>query len=455
MQTSAAWVRRALMALAVVPLTVASLVNFGRGVGLDQDGQMILGVVPLLRSGSYQPSRTSGYPLYEYLAAAVNNLTALKVISVILTVLTLVVLAQLVRPQDRWIGLLAWSTYALLPGTIANATAVIEVPLFALLVVLMVWLLLATDARWTLLVVAALVVLARPDGSLLVLTTAGVFALWRRERRAGLVLTVGVAVAAAVILLINRGIPETGLLTEPMLRTAARATVSMAVVTNVVGLIGLLVLVLGLLLAWRSSDPDEAFFSRWLLLVLVVVGLRFLMLPDELDYLVGGVLVLLALAPRVSVRSLTRWGVVVTLVAMASTSVVTMSLLQRDDLWDAAPSLAPSINSGGVVQDIEARRAETIRNSPAYRAYFDQGSGALVLPREMWYQIFAPRFAADYMGYERLMGCEGLTNRSEPPGWRLSQPAGTYQDVEIFLRGQPVSCTVVARNRPGGWQVLQ
>lgn len=443
--------RSAIMALACVPLLVASWVNFGRGVGLDQDGQTILDVIPVLRSGEYRPSRTSGFPLYEYTAALLDNLTALKALSLLITAATLLLMALLVRPWDGWLRLLSWCTYALLPGTIANATAVIEAPMLALWLTVLLWCLMRTQMRWALILPAMLAVLTRPDAALLVLATAAAYALFRRRRRAALPLTVGVAIAAVVILALNRGGVETGLLLESLIRTAARAAVSLGTITNVVGLVGLVLVVAGLVFWKGPKDSDEDFYRRWLLLVLAVVALRFLMLPDELDYLIGAVVVLVVLLPQVARTGLARIGAYVLLAGMATTSLVTLALFQRTDPWAPNPSFAPSLNPGGVLQDVQARRAETIRNSEAYRAYFAQAPGALLLPEDMWYQIYAPRFAAGLAQYSELVGCEGLTSRSEPPGWRLSQPAGTFYDVDQFLRGDPLSCRVVATNGPDGW----
>lgn len=442
------------MAVALVPLLVVSLASFRWGVGLDQDGQEILNVIDVLRTGGYEASRTSGFPLYEYLAAAVVNPDAIKALSLVFTLSALVVLALLVKPARSWMGLFAWATYALLPGTVANATSVIEAPLFGLLVLVMLYLLLETQSRWWLAVVAALIVLTRPDGSLLVAATAGAFAVWRRPRRAAVPLLMGVGAAAVAILLLNRGVPETGLLTEPLLRTFARAAVSVSTALNGIGIVGLVVLVLALVMQWRSPDPDVAFYSRWLLVVLLVVGVRFGMLPDELDYLVGAILVLLTLIPRIAGGQVARAGAAIVMVGLVSTSLLTFPLFQRDDPWAPAPTFAPGISSSGIVQDYQARRAETIRNTSQYQAYFQPADGALLLPQEMWYQVFAPRFAATYASYPALEGCAGLTSRSEPPGWRLSQPAGVFEDVQIFLDREPVTCSVVAVNGPDGWTVL-
>ncbi len=454
--TAAIWWRRALMACALLPLVLASVTSWGLGVGLDQDGGEILRVIPDLRAGSYTPSRTSGFPLYEYLAAAVVNVSVLQTLSVLFTAATLVLLAVLVHPTTSWIGLLGWATYALLPGTVASATSVIEIPLLALLITLLWWLLLCSKARWGLTVVSALVVLTRPDAALVVLSTTLVWTIWRRERQAGRFMISGAAIGITAILILNRGIPNGELLTEALIRSMARAAVSLSTLTNVVGLLGLIGLALGLSIAaiGRGPDRDRTFYSRWLLAVLAVVAVRFAVLPDELDYLLGAIITLVVLAPRVAGTRLVTVSLSVLFIGMASTSVVTVSLFQRTDPWDANPHFSPSVNAGGVVQDIQARRATTIRKTPEYQAYFGQGSQTLVLPRDTWYQIFSPRFAASYGQYQVLLGCTGLTSRSEPPGWRLSQPAGVYEDVQIYLDGQEPQCEVVADRVGSQWRIL-
>ena len=443
------WWRRALMVCALLPLVLASVANWGRGVGLDQDGGEILRIIPYLRSGTYTPSRTSGFPLYEYLAAGVVHVSVLQALSVVFTAATLVLLAALVRPDRSWIGLLGWATYAMLPGTIASATSVIEIPLLALLITLLWWLIFFTNAQWVLVVIAALAVLTRPDAAL-------VWAIWRSERHVGRFLLGGAAIGIAVILLLNRGIPEGELLTESLVRSVARATVSLSTLTNLVGLLGLAGLLLGLTIAavGRGADRDRIFYSRWLLAVLAVVALRFAVLPDELDYLLGAIITLVVLAPRVAGPRLVTLSLAVLFVGMASTALVTFSLFQRSDPWADNPHLDPSVNPGGVIQDIEARQATTIRKTAEYQAYFGQDAETLVLPSSMWYQIFSPRFAPSYQQYRVLLGCVGLTSRSEPPGWRLSQPAGVYEDVEIFLDGREPQCEVVADRSGSDWQVL-
>lgn len=231
---------------------------------------------------------------------------------------------------------------------------------------------------------------------------------------------------------------------------------SLSTLVNVVGLLGIAGLVVGLLIAavGRSADRDRVFYSRWLLAVLAVVALRFAVLPDELDYLVGAIITLVVLAPRVAGPRLVNAGLTLLLVGMASTAFVTLSLFQRTDPWDQNPHLSPSVNPGGVVQDVEARRATTIRKTPEYQAYFNQDPQVLVLPSSMWYQLFSPRFAASYDEYDALLGCAGMTSRSEPPGWRLSQPAGVYEDVEIFLEGRQPYCEVVAERTDSQWRIL-
>jgi hypothetical protein len=276
----------------------------------------------------------------------------------------------------------------------------------------------------------------------------------------------------AMVLLLTSQFPFRSdiLLVESFARRLVRAGVGLSTAFSPLGALALLIL--GVLLVVRLRDlrarpkpsastspiplDDPDFVVVWLLLALVLYGIRFLVLPDEVEYLLPLMAVLAVAAPHLAARGRSLALVaVIALAGLASTSLVTLPLTQRQDPWDPNPALRPSIQSGAAVQDLEARSASDIRGQAAYQDFVARSLGDLeaqvqegtltLLPRDTWYEVLTEKYARLFEATRGVAGCEELTSRTEIPGWRISQPSGAFADASAFESGAGLHCGLVAR----------
>ncbi len=455
------------------------------GATVDNDTFALEDSFRALISGHYQPSRTSGYPLYEGVGAivwAMGGRPATMVLAGVLTIAALILLIRPTRALLTWLGAVCWGALALSPLVLTNASAVMETPAVLLGLGLLAWVVSQPSGgrRWNALLALSCgaLVLIRPDAVLIVGATAAALLLCRVDRglkaRAVTSACLGAGVALLVVMLLSGRFPflSTYLQDEPALRRLARGIIGSTTVLGVVGCVALVILCIALgVFLWRSRGTgtdasasalldDPRFVSWWLLLTVVLYGVRFLALSDELEYLLPLIVVLAVSIPRLtSVGKVAIISGIVAIGSVASTSVLVVSFLGRTDPWqvEAAPML--TVNPGGFWQDLNARRAQTTRESPTYQDFLAasvpshiqaiEDGTTVVLPRDSRYYVVNAGYRDYYAKVDTIVGCRELTTGTLIPGWRISQPAGSYEDLAAFERSEPMQCAIVATLKDG------
>jgi hypothetical protein len=473
-------------AIVLVLLVVTGYAALGirSGTSVDTDSRRLEATFRGILEGHYVPSRTSGFPAYEFVGAVVwsaGGRTGVMLLSLLLTLAALVLLVRPTGARRTWLGLGSWLCVAVSPTILTNSSAVMETSLLLLALALLSWLLsldwMATRRGLGMaFALGLLLTTTRPDAVLVCVATIGALAASglpaRARARISGALAAGGLVGLLTVVLVTARFPFRSdiLLVESTARRLTRGLVGISTVFSPLGALALLALGALLILLLRSWLPerrhrvaatgpapldDMDFVVVWLLLMIVLYGIRFLVLSDDVEYLLPFMVVLAVAAPNLATRSrptaLVAWTA---LLGMASTTVVTVALTERVDPWDLNPVLRPSIQAGAAVQDLAARHASAVREQAEYQAFMTGSLGGLsapvsdgtyaLLPQDSWYQVRTPKYAAIFATTQGVVGCDELTTRTELPGWRVSQPSGSFADVSSFEAGSALHCGIVA-----------
>lgn len=477
--------RLSLILIVFLLVSLAAWLGVHTGWTIDNDTFALQDSFRSILEGNYRPSRTSGYPLYEFIGAftwSVGGYTATAWLSTAFTLTALILLIRPTRALSSWIGLVAWIFLALTPTVLTNSSAVMETALL-FLVVALVAIILSSPATWNRWGIAGLVgagfclVATRPDSVLVAIATSVAFLgtrthplTMRLSRIAAL--GAGSLLGLGWIMLLTSRLPLSGsyIPDDAALRRFLRGGVGIVTVFGPAGAVALVALVVTLIVIGISllqtkqpflARPDAAplnspgFVVTWTLSAIVLYLLRFLALADEIEYLLP-LLVILAVVAS-SLWATNRLASVLTLVALGSsalTSVFTIAFLDRSDPWQPEPSIRLSIQSGAWFQDVKARTASGIRTQDAYRDFLDESLGELksdvdagnaaLMPRDSWHFVRNAGYREYYDDIDAIVSCDVLQTETLIPGWRVSQPAGDYQDIVQFRAGVPMECSVVA-----------
>lgn len=484
--TSATRSREAVIALVFVVVAIAAWLGIRTGVTIDNDTHALEDAFATILKGGYAPSRTSGFPAYELTGAAVWAFAGRTGVMLLSTLATLGALALLIRPsraRSSWLGLVCWTALALCPLVLTNASALMETSFALFGLALLIWCLDHKTFTWTLTLLlgltAAGLILSRPDAILVVLATlmAVLAATWPRAMKlpAMSAMAIGIVLAIAALTLLTARLPfsQSFLQDEALIRRVARGGIGLTTAFSVIGAFAILALTIALLVGlWHQVRgdtkehasglllDDPRFITIWLLLTFVLYGIRFVLLADELEYLLPLAVVLSVATPHLrQVGRAATWLGVLSLAGLLSTSVLTISLLDRSDPWVDAPTLAVAVNSGGFIQDLQVRDATSVRSTDSYKEFqassmqpfqADLASGsAVLLPRDEWHFIVNEGYSQYFDRASHVIGCREFTSGTLVPNWRSSQRAGDFSDLDAFDQGALMHCSVVANLRDG------
>jgi hypothetical protein len=461
------WERDKWLAIVIAILIALSTVGLSLGFASHGDYRAILErSVPAILHGHYVPGRSYGNPLYELAAATLyplGGLTLLNCYSLALAIASVAIFAHLLTAwagESRW----ALAAFALNPFFLIHAVSPTEwsqatVLLVGALAFLQSWM--HKRQAWKLIAYGATIsamVLTRPDFAIF---CAAMFAaaVWELnlERTPSVSLTVSTALAAlfsiSIFVLLNGG---SSFLSAPVFSKvpiSRRTVVAVLDIMNIFGPAGILVVLAGAfkLLAGmiERGNLDRSFFEKLFLLTWPIVGVRYVVLPDKLEYMLPLVPVsLLCFSSK-------RWppmAMPILAISLIINSFVAISLFVRSDASDQL-KIAPRLNEGALFQDWEQRRATGRAFDPnfmkhvAYAVYksgmeilpqlhwktfmwgFETADGDLVISEDQLYKFYSPRFRDDPSlnpkNYRRIFVC----NKSLVPdngGWRVLQPAPDF-----------------------------
>ena len=445
-------------------LAVAIISGHGVASGLASHGDsrdIIEKSVPAILRGSYYPSRSYGNPLYEYAAAILfsrGGLLAASLYSLALALGSILVFNRLLDAGlDRLTRFCALMALCLNPLFLINAFAVTEWMQTVFLLLALLWFVRVwqrTNAGFALASVglfSALLVLTRPDAAIVCACVAGVL-MWemRFDRRRSLALLATLAVAAAATLaiigLLNHGFS--------ILRSGVNfsdAPYWRRLIVAIVGLYStfgpiapLIVLIVAMTPLRRSFMPDDVFWARLFLVTAPIVFIRFVVMPDKLEYILY--LVVLATLMLAHRRVAPQW-LLLYAISLALPSIVTLSLFERVGITDHL-SLHPRLGPGAIAQDLRAMRYNwRLMHDPALLTRIDAavyGEPGAAVPR-----IFSKNWAAG------LLSDSGDLIIGEPEAYHLDNPRAEpkyrrrlYHDIYLCNRSVWV-------NGSYGWRLAE
>jgi hypothetical protein len=375
--------RPGLAVLALVLFVAAGAYGATLGWGTDRDSLRVMASAHAILAGTYLRSRSFGFPLHEAasaLLAAIGGLLAVNLGTLAVTTGGIVLARRLVPPPRRTALVCVLCGCPLL---LANSSSAIDFGWdFAASMAL------CASARRAArgagfaaayFLCATALLLLRPDNLLFVAAVTTVLLLKSgANRRTVIVATLAAGVVAGGIYLgLNGGgMLATGVTTtRPIAARLLRAAVFLVAALGPGGMLAL---------AWlpgtTASFPTRVALLSWLLYVP-----RFVVLPDQLDYLVLPVTITIvaamaALPPR-------RLAVVGILVVVPS--LVTVSLLRRDPITGAVhPHVA--LQWGALPQDWAARRFAEQMAGPAMTQEVEARAGA----GKLTYDVFMPGYVS-------------------------------------------------------------
>lgn len=292
--------------LAIAAVVLASRVPLlGHGYGGDPDGwRAISAARHLLDTGSYVPSRVPGYPLPEYVDAALiqvglGSSWTIGLLSALLSGIAAALFFRLLMPLGRKRAVAGAMALAFTPAVYVASLGAMDY-VWGLTFFLAATLCLRADRMWAAGVLLGLAAASRPSYALSIIPLALLAHSLHRERHgdhrtrwriAGLALGSGlVALAFFMPAFLAVGVQL------PTAYTGWRHILANGSV-GLFGVIGTVAVATVALLAARNRrrgvrvpEPAGHGFDRWAWIVLVLYGLLFLRIPDESAYLIPALL---------------------------------------------------------------------------------------------------------------------------------------------------------------------
>ena len=341
------------------------------GFGTDRDSVRVIDSAQGILAGGYVRSRSFGFPLHEAASAVLFGLGGLIAVNLGTVCVTAcgIVAARALVPAGRR-GLVV-GVLALCPLLLADGSSAIDFGWdFAAgmaLCVAALGFLRGGGSGFGIFAAAGALLLLRPDNVLFVAGVSGAVLMagvtrWRVLL--GTVAAAGIAAACVYLGLNGVGMLASGVTTtRPFAGRLLRAGLFLSAALGPGGILALVLLARGSLLVRlpfvvRPTFPLRApfftscpFLERAAGLCWLLYLPRFVVLPDQLDYLVLPVtLSLVAACAHLPWRQAGAIGVLVCV-----PSLLTVSLLRRDGV-SGAVSFDPALQWGAVPQDFAARR---------------------------------------------------------------------------------------------------
>jgi hypothetical protein len=354
------------------------------GWGTDRDSLRVIGAARAILAGGYVRSRSFGFPLHEAACAVLfrlGGLVGVNLGTVAVSAAGILAARALVLPDRR---VLVTCVLCFCPLLLADASSAIDFGWdfaagMALCVVAQGYVR-GRGSGVAYFVAALCLLLLRPDNVLFLAAVSAALLAGRVARwRVVVAACVLAGIAAACVYLGLNGAAMLGhgvSTTRPFGGRALRAGLFLSAALGPGG-------VLALVLIWRSRRVGADFLLRALWMCWALYLPRFLVLPDQLDYLMLPVLLTLVVAcARLTMGAAAGVGFLV-----CAPSFVTLSLLRRHDV-SGAVRFDPALQWGALPQDWAARRF----------AARMEGSG---MTRQVQARVAAPALAYDeYMpGY--------------------------------------------------------
>lgn len=352
--------------LVLITAILLSSINFPYGFAQDDDGARIVENGKRFLDEGYQVSRTWGFPLYElaiypiisYFGVFYAKLYSLVFYAAASGLFLLTLRKLTLDPLRPFLGALC---FAVLPVSVISGNTVLETSqgMFFSVLALYSYLEFRTGriSFYFYLMAAALglATSTRPDYLILSSAIALTILVFNREQLSKLAL--GALLWATLALLpffIYEQIPFRSdvILPDPLWRKLVRA------LFGFIALLGIPAAAVVAFLALRHYRSWPALAKRVLeddllflfLVTLVLYSVRFVMLPDELEYVYILVPLLIIVAIRLNVG---RIALLLLLIAIALPNILQVHLFSRDSVGNLA--FDPGVSPGVIAQDRSGR----------------------------------------------------------------------------------------------------
>ena len=459
-------VRSEHLLLLLLACATAGLGVYGSTLGLgshDDLRAIVERSISAILQGSYQPSRSLGYPLYEAIAALLywmtGSLRTINLYSLVLAIASLFIFAGLL---DKTLGKkrrsLVLIGFAFNPLILVNSSTVTEwVQMVFFLLLLLVSAKFCLSYRRNADLIAyglcsGLLVLTRPDsvfvcGALLIamLWTIGAFTRYAAK----LVVTSLIAgiVTASIFLIINHGLDFFGGYALGHDTPLRRLVMTVGSVINLFGPAGTAVIaLLTLEVARRAFFQERSEVTWWGRVFLVaepILIFRFFMLPEKLEFLLP--LVIIGLLAAAHERLASFWVFLLS-ISLVITSAVSVSLFKRTGATDKL-AFDIGLNRGALAQEWELTRynhlvttqrfledvadivheqqsePKLILRSINFMKGLISNQNDLIIGKDELYRLDNPRFTTpEYRrgSYRRIYICD-KSIMGLKPGWRVLQ----------------------------------
>jgi hypothetical protein len=450
----------------IVAVAIISGHNVGSGLATHGDSRDVIEKsVPAILRGSYYPSRSYGNPLYEYAAAvlfASGGMVLLSFYSLVLALASIFVFGQLLDRQVKGTArFLALAAFCFNPLFLINAFAVSEwmqvvFTLLGLLWFARTWLESSGAVPLAGLgLFSALLVLTRPDAALVCACLCAAL-IWQigADRRRTLVLLGTLVITGlltfSIFLLLNHGVAflKTGILFSeaPYWRRLVIATVGVYSVFGPVAPVIVALAAVAVLRRWYVGglNAADSFWARLFVMTVPVVFLRFVVLPDKLEYILY--LLVLATLMLAYERLRLHWLALYAL-SLALPSVVTLSLFERVGITDHL-SVHARLGPGAIAQDLRAIRYNwQLMHDPALLSRI--GDAVYGGPEQARPKLHSQNWAAG------LLSDSGDLVIGEPEAYHLDNPRGEPKNqrrryADIYLCNRSVWV-----NGSFGWRLAE
>lgn len=431
------------------------------GFAANPDSPQIWRAAGAILAGSYQPSRTAGFPAYEAFVALLRGLGAdvvtVAVATVALGVLALALALRCAPTPAARLGVAI--LFCASPVIVTNASSLMEANLTMLAVAAFLWLHLRLsdlpgDPGWRLSALAVLagwaVVLSRIDAAIVVTASLGALLLLRR-RPAYLAILAVTAAASFLTYWLLRG--DLGFLgtfpdaRDPLGRSILKAGTGAAALLWTSGATAVAVLILNR----RRLAPETALF---LVLAAALYAVRFAILPDEMEYLLPLHLVAIVLAARTIDRRQLRWAAPAAIAGLLAAPL----LFDKPSATTDDYRLAPALGEPGVVADLRRRVEMNTEQRDDYWRWLEARAGAplrrssqngylvstdgrvLVVFRDAAHIFASPRWRhlRPLAAYDRVVLC--ALPRRQPYGWRQLRHPFPATAAGEFAAGRDMRC---------------
>ena len=449
---------------------VTGIYGIGLGLGEDPDSELIYQVSSRLASGDIVPSRSLGFPFYEIPASYIiqyGSVVLANVATFVTSLLFIFFIYLLTRNTKN--ATFAFATIAVSPLVLVNNSVIMDTMQGLLFYVASIWALkrfFLTRGNFDLALLSIFIYLAimtRPDYVILAFACCFLLLAGSEGRKRELLKIVLYMSFGAVACYKSYeyiygtfSLPLSAPIGDGTLRKLARGFLGVINLYTPIGVLVLAYLVasnFALITSSVKRFKKLDFYARFFIVVAPLYFLRFLALPDELEYILP---LFVSTVLCSSNLNLNRKALYAFALSIFISNFIHISFFKRDM---GGLSINIQINKGSLLQDIASREFKAINRTDSFQKYL-LGNLNFYCPtcndRKIDYKIFGAgyeteesrnitdqfnahvinnsRFGNSYRGGPESLICMQPVRTHR--GWRLFQPSKNYEDTLSRYRSE-------------------